>query len=399
MNPKIAHLADLHLGFRQFTRQNRFGINQREADVALAFRTALDDLVEARPDLVIVAGDVFHSVRPANPAILDTFDQLRRLRERLPDAPVVIVAGNHDTPRSSETVTILRLFEAIPGIHVVAHEPRSLRFDDLGLSVTGYPRESFVAPGRSAPQPERGVQWNVLAMHGEIAGVIPGDRSWVEAAGAAMDPADLHPERWHYVALGHYHVATPVAPNAWYAGSLEYVSTTPWSELHAGPPGREGTKGWLLVTLDADGPEVSFRPVPLARHHVDLPAVFAEGMTAATLDGELAERVRHADPAFDGQVVRQVVYDVPRLVSRELDYAAIREYKTRALHYRLDLRRPAPVPASGVLTPGSRQTLREIVEDFLSARTPVPGVTTTDMIRLAREYLGEEAMDPVVADT
>jgi len=41
---KIAHLADLHLGLRQYHRQTPGGINQREADVANAFRKAVDSL-------------------------------------------------------------------------------------------------------------------------------------------------------------------------------------------------------------------------------------------------------------------------------------------------------------------------------------------------------------------
>ena len=43
---KLAHLADLHLGFRQFDRQTPRGTNQREADVAEVFRRAVDDLLE-----------------------------------------------------------------------------------------------------------------------------------------------------------------------------------------------------------------------------------------------------------------------------------------------------------------------------------------------------------------
>jgi len=106
---KLAHLADLHLGFRQFDRLTARGTNQREADVADAFRRAVDDLLEQQPDLILIAGDVFHSVRPANAAILFLFQQLQRVRTGLPDAPVVMIAGNHDTPRSIETSTILRL--------------------------------------------------------------------------------------------------------------------------------------------------------------------------------------------------------------------------------------------------------------------------------------------------
>ena len=110
---KLAHLADLHLGFRQFDRQTPRGGNQREADVADAFRRAVDDLLEQRPDLIVLAGDIFHSVRPTNPAILFFFQQMQRVRSGLPDSPIVLVAGDHDTPRSLETGTILRLYEAL----------------------------------------------------------------------------------------------------------------------------------------------------------------------------------------------------------------------------------------------------------------------------------------------
>ena len=68
MTLRLAHLADLHLGLRQFTRQTPVGINQREADVARAFRHAVDGVIAAAPDAVLIAGDVFHSVRPTNPS-------------------------------------------------------------------------------------------------------------------------------------------------------------------------------------------------------------------------------------------------------------------------------------------------------------------------------------------
>ena len=44
----LAHLADIHLGFRQYHRLNPHGINQREADVANVFRTAVDGVIAAR---------------------------------------------------------------------------------------------------------------------------------------------------------------------------------------------------------------------------------------------------------------------------------------------------------------------------------------------------------------
>ncbi|HEX5632837.1 MAG TPA: metallophosphoesterase, partial [Gemmatimonadales bacterium] len=98
---KLAHLADPHLGIRQYHRQTATGINQREADVANAFRAAIDGVVAARPDAVVIAGDLFHAVRPTNAAIVFAFRQFQRLREALPRAPIILIAGNHDTPRST----------------------------------------------------------------------------------------------------------------------------------------------------------------------------------------------------------------------------------------------------------------------------------------------------------
>ena len=101
---RLVHLSDLHLGFRQYQRFTPMGINQREHDVALAFRKAIDKTIELQPDIVLFAGDVFHNVRPTNPAIIHAFKQLSRLTQMLPDAIVVMVAGNHDTPRTSENL-------------------------------------------------------------------------------------------------------------------------------------------------------------------------------------------------------------------------------------------------------------------------------------------------------
>src|SRR4051812_18982567 len=125
---RLVHLSDLHLGYRQYQRLTPGGVNQREADVAATFRTAVDRVVALRPEAVVVAGDVFHTVRPTNQAILHAFLQFARLRQSLPDAAIVIVAGNHDVPRLAETGGILQLFAQL-GLEVVDREARLLTFD------------------------------------------------------------------------------------------------------------------------------------------------------------------------------------------------------------------------------------------------------------------------------
>ncbi|MDX2058805.1 MAG: DNA repair exonuclease, partial [Gemmatimonadales bacterium] len=223
----LAHLADIHLGYRQYYRQTAAGINQREADVARAFARAIDGVVAKRPDVVVVAGDLFHSVRPTNQAIVHCFHQFQRLKEGLPRARVVVIAGNHDTPRATETGTILRLFAEL-GIEVVTDQAERLVFPELDLAVLAAPHPAIVAAERHRLEPQGAERYQVLVVHGEVDGLFPLDRWWAEPGGALLDPTELAQGGWSYVALGHYHVMREVKPRIWYAGALDYVTPNPW---------------------------------------------------------------------------------------------------------------------------------------------------------------------------
>ncbi len=386
---RLAHIADPHLGIRQYHRQTSGGINQREADVARAFRTAIDGVIAATPDVVVVAGDLFHSVRPTNAAIVFAFRQFQRLREALPQAPIVIIAGNHDTPRSVETGTILRLFEEL-GIEVAAEEARRLVYAPLDLSISAVPHQALVGTERTALRPEGTEKYQVLVLHGEIEGMFP-ERSAADYGGALISLNEFGPDDWTYVALGHYHVQHRVAGHAWYAGALEYVSPNLWGELieeeQHGSPG----KGWLLADLDTG--RVTPQPVPRARDILDLEPVRAEGLSATAVDRLIAERVAAVPGGIAEKIVRLRVYDVPRHVARELNHASIRGYKAEALHFHLDIRRPEIQRTVGVGAPSRRQTLPELVSSYLSTR-PLPA----ELDRKEFVRLGRELMDAVERD-
>jgi DNA repair exonuclease SbcCD nuclease subunit len=384
---KVAHLADLHLGFRQYHRQTPGGLNQREADVANAFRSAVDGVIAERPDAVIVAGDIFHSVRPTNPAILFAFNQFARLREALPDAPVIAIAGNHDTPRSTETGSILGLFQSL-GVDVAADDARRFVYPRLELSVLAVPHPALVSAERPTLRPEGRERYQVLVLHGEVEGVFPADRNSVEYGGALLRPDELTAGGWGYVALGHYHVQHEVAPKVWYSGSLDYVSSNPWGELADEAARGQRGKGWLIVDL-AKG-KVSRQPVSPARRILDLPAVDARDRSAAEVDTAIAERLDSVPGGIADQVLRLVVRNIPRHVGRELDHAAIRSRKAQALHFHLDLRRPESSREVGTGSPIRRQTLPQLVEGYLRQRL-LPG----DLDREAFVKLGTDLMDQV----
>jgi len=385
---KLAHLADLHLGFRQFDRQTPRGGNQREADVADAFRRAVDDLLDQRPDLIVIAGDVFHSVRPTNPAILFFFQQLQRLRSGLPETPIVAIAGNHDTPRSVETGTILRLYEAL-GVEIATDRPRRIVFPRLDCAVLAVPHQALAQPDRPALRPEAGPALNILVTHGQWPGLGEA-RGTMEYGGAPLQRDDIAPAQWDYVALGHYHVTYQVEPNVWYAGSLDYVGPNPWGQLQdERERGRSG-KGYLLVHLP--GARVEVRPVAPPRRFVELPAIEGAGRTAKELDEEIARVVAAAKPPLDDQVVRLLIWNVARGTARDLDHAAVRAYKARALNFQLDLRRPEERRALGLATAGGRrQPLPETVREFLGRRPLDAELDRPTFVRLGVEYVEASA--------
>lgn len=388
---RLAHLADIHLGFRQYYRQTAAGINQREADVARAFSRAIDGVIAAEPDVVVVAGDLFHAVRPTNQAIVHCFRQFQRLREALPGIPVALIAGNHDTPRATETGSILRLFHEL-GLQVATEDAEALQFPDLDLALTLVPHQALVAPDRVAIAPSGPARHQVLVVHGEVEGLFPLDRWWAEPGGALLDPGELARGDWSYVALGHYHVMREVRERIWYAGALEYLTLNPWGELIEERKSGTRGKGWLLVDLESG--KVERRYIERERDLHDLKPIDAANLGATDLDRLIQERLASVRGGIADQMVRLVVYDIPRHLVRELDHAAIRAAKASALHFHLDLRRPDVHRAIGVGAPGPRQTLGDVVRSFL-ARRPLPDRLDRDaFVERGVALLEAVAVDP-----
>ena len=380
---RIAHLADVHLGFRQFQRLDASGVNQREADVAAAFRRAVDAVIAQRPDAVLLAGDLFHSVRPTNRAIIEAFTGLRRLREALPAAPVVLIAGNHDTPRSVEAGSILKLMGTL-GVDVVDEAARRLDYPALGLSVLAVPHAVLLGERQSGEwRRDDRFRHNVLVLHPEVPGLFP--EGVTDYGGARVELAELTSGGFDYVALGHYHIVHEVAPRVWYSGSLEFTSHNIWGEWRE--ERRHGLdKGFLVADLDAGGVErVSLPP---ARRIADLEWLDAAGMTAAELDAAIHGRLTGVPSGVDGAVVRLVVQNVPNALAHALNHEALRPWRAAALHLHLDLRRPEPPERLvGVGSPTAGHPLAEVVADFLGRRPLDADLDRARLVALGREYL------------
>ncbi len=86
---KFVHMADVHLGYRQYNS------DERAIDFAQAFLRAMRFAVERKVDFVLIAGDLFHKKSEIDPL---TLAQATKILEKAKKAgiPVIAVEGNHD---------------------------------------------------------------------------------------------------------------------------------------------------------------------------------------------------------------------------------------------------------------------------------------------------------------
>lgn len=377
---KLVHFSDLHLGFRQYDRQTPAGVNQREADVAATLRTVIDKVIEIRPEIVLIGGDIFHTVRPTNTAIVYAFNQFSRLTQDLPQCTIVMVAGNHDTPRTAESGSILRLFSTL-GIKIVERTAKRFRVGDV--SILGVPDMDG-----SFPQLELDpdAKYNLLVMHGEVEGVVP---RHTDRPSTAISERTLAAAKWDYIGLGHYHVYRSVLPNAFYSGSIDYTSSNPWGEL---VEEREAGIGKGIIEHDLETGAHTFHQLPPARLWADLPAISGVGLSPADLDATIQERVQQCEGGIEGKIVRLVVRDCPLHILRDLDHKALREFKRKALNFNLDTRRPElirPEPGQARAAQRSRPSLADLLRGKLEERALAGHIDRPTLIALGLHYLDE----------
>lgn len=379
----IVHLADLHLGYRAYSRTNAAGVNQREADVAAAFNAAVERIPAIAPDLVVIAGDLFHSVRPSNGAIAVAFRGLSRLAAAVPGLPIILVAGDRETPRASDTASILELFREIPGVFVVTDRVETIELPELGAEVVAAPHAALATGYASAPRSGHGDISRILVAHGMVEGALMADSAYAPDGGAIIPAELLELEAWDYVALGHLPVATVLEPHIRYAGSLERTSGHPWDEAGV-------KKGF--VAFDTRSGAAEFHEIP-TRPVLDLPPISARGLSAGEVDAAIRRTLSSAPDGIAGSIVRLVVTDLPRSAVRALDAQLLAGARAAALHFLLDARAPAPEAVG--LPPIRGRTLDQQVEHYLSEIWGLTqeGLDRQRLVQLGAEYLkraGEE---------
>jgi hypothetical protein len=383
---RLIHFADVHLGFRAYHRLTPHGINQREQDVQDAFRFMLRDVAELKPDLILMAGDLFHSVRPSNLVLQRTFKTFLRFRQEC-DAPIVMIAGNHESPRSAEAGCILRLFENIPGVIVKDSQYEAVKLPELDTAVYCLPHRGLGELSTLQIEPDPGSRHNVLMLHGTLEGI--GGNMY---GGTTISRSQVLGSGWDYIACGHYHLHTKLADNAYYSGAIEYTSFNPWEEVGKNLP----KKGF--IEFDTDSKKQTFHPTR-AREYLSLPPIHGEGLSASEIMERIGEAADGVRGGLEDKVARLVVWDVPRKVQVDLDHAKLREIRAGALHFDLSFRLPRPKGmAASTATQTVRRTLEQEWAEYVEGYALPGGVEREAFKMLGLEYLSQVSAETVPTD-
>ena len=247
---KFAHLADTHLGYRQY------GLFERERDFYEVFEKVIDRIIEEKVDFVIHSGDLFETARPSPMALLTFQKGLLKLKGA--GIPMYAIAGNHDVVMRKGSIPPQVIFKKM-GLKVISNiNPTYMHGDIFIAGLPFYPAshgKALKTKLADLSQKAANHEKSILVMHQGI------DKYF--GYNYELEIGDV-PDNFNYYALGHIHKY--INDNFGkgkliYPGSGEIWKTSELQDY------KENGKGFVLVDMDGPKPRVK-------RVKIDIPREF-----------------------------------------------------------------------------------------------------------------------------
>lgn len=367
---RLIHLSDTHLGWRSLHRVDDHGRNQREMDVYDAFNQAIDKAIELRPDAVIHSGDLFDGYHPSSAAMTVCVDGIARLRDA--GIPLVMIAGNHETPRvttAEHVFALLERFDQTGLVHAVYAEPRRIRIGATSILCVPHVNDgAFVRDVLQNAEADPDADFNVLVAHVGLDNLPPvgsAEAGSLIVSGETMESAD----EFDYVALGHLHAFDDVRDNLAYSGSLERLS---FAEAEDKP------KCILEVDLAAGCTSADFvvKHRIAGRPHVRLPDI--DGAAVDDVESAIIAAAESVDRTGLAPVVRLTVGNITSTDWSAVDQRRVAAAFDGCLHAEV-------VPQ---IVGEDRLALAPLdLREFLASSPHVKGLDVEDVISRAEDFL------------
>lgn len=188
----LVHTGDVHLG----QSSEVFGARAAEHRDLLreAFSRVVDHCLEQPTDLLIIAGDLFDTDRPAPQTSEFAWAQLERLGRAAPPVEIVILPGTHDPLREGSVYAEWQR-RGLPGhVHLLSDpQGKPLALANGEVLVHGGPGCLRLSPGE-------GASFNIGVVHAalQLGGLMSTDEP-------VLTPQEVADSRMDYLALGHWH--------------------------------------------------------------------------------------------------------------------------------------------------------------------------------------------------
>jgi len=206
---RIAHCSDIHLD------PDSYGGVARNDRQRQAFALALDAMSAHRPDLLLLAGDLFES----NSAGADTIHWAMEALGGL-SFPVVMIPGNHDC-MDGGAIYRRHDFNRIPNVRLLAAEAGEVTWlPELGVAAWGKGMVDHTPdyrPLAGCPTRPEGCRWWLGLAHGLF---VP--HGCDTHRSSPIHQVEIERSDCDYLALGHHHAALELVSDkatAAYSGS------------------------------------------------------------------------------------------------------------------------------------------------------------------------------------
>ena len=248
---QFAHLADTHMGYRQY------GLSERENDFFEVFDQAIEEVVSERPDFAIHSGDLFEYSRPPTRALLTAQKGILRLKEE--KIPIYAIAGNHDVVMRKNALPPQILFKDF-GLKLIS--PRNPYYLEGDVFIGGAPYTSKYHSKQLVERLE-GIEKSsvdfdkrILVLHQGIDRYIPYEYE--------LKIGDV-PQSFNYCAFGHIHERVV---DDFGEGKLAYPGSTEIWRSNEVESYRKKGKGFYLADISGDMPEIENIDLKLPREFV-----------------------------------------------------------------------------------------------------------------------------------
>ena len=391
---KIFHMADIHLG--DFPGPTINGENARR----LMIQSALHDIAHKAeiedPDIILIAGDLFHKSKIWADAMLVQVniirEWLKQLREVTPNIVVLFGTGNHDNMKAFELMKDLGVYivtepeniylnidvpfgqmvaiSCVPGIDKRVFRSKITAADTTDENVIISGMLGDIVRGLAIEADEAGANYKILMAHYSVVGASMGNGQHIfNTSDVTLNTTAIGESGFDLACLGHIHEPqklTNIKIPTYYSGSIHRVSFTEEKQR----------KGFYMHNLQKGSVESTY---------VDMPAY--EMLTISLNQDDVLEFINTGNiykfVAIDNMIIK-VLYECDSEVDKRFNKKSLEEYLYSFGAFYIQEIRPEKITTKiAEKTLSEQEGIIENIIAYLKEQTLPVSVTIEDIINVA----------------